>query len=118
MIKYRHNYIVATSPESFAQIRGGVHNGVRDVCFVRLLGRSTELDRQVVLMDQELNRRMQTGELYYRRIVSLPGLPAQEEIAYYTDCYEQWAGAPRTRKGIHTKGTDRTQAELLGTACA
>ena len=118
MIKYRHNYIVATSPESFAQIRCGVHNGVRDVCFVRLLGRSEKLDRQVLLMDQELNRRMQAGELYYRRIASLPGLTAQEEIAYYTDCYEQWAGAPGTRKGIHTKGTDKTQAELLGTACA
>lgn len=115
MIKYRYHNIEVNSVEGFARIRGSVRNGIRDVCFVRMLGRSADLDRQVLAMDEELNRQMQAGRLFYRRIGSLPGLLAQEEVAYYTGCYESWVKAPR--EGIRIKGAGTALAVRLGAAC-
>lgn len=115
MIKYRYHNIEVNSVEGFARIRGSVRNGIRDVCFVRMLGRSADLDRQVLAMDEELNRQMQAGRLFYRRIGSLPGLLAQEEVAYYTGCYESWVKAPR--EGIRIKGAGTALAARLGAAC-
>lgn len=115
MIKYRYHNIEVNSVEAFARIRGSVRNGIRDVCFVRMLGRSADLDRQVLAMDEELNRQMQAGRLFYRRIGSLPGLLAQEEVAYYTGCYESWVKAPR--EGIRIKGAGTALAARLGAAC-
>jgi len=115
IIKYRHNHIEVNSLEGFARIRGGFHENSRDVYFVRMLGWSTELDRQIRRMDEELSKEMRAGRLYYRRIHSLPKLTAAEEVAYYVQCYERWKDAQQD--GIRTKISGRQLARQLGAAC-
>lgn len=103
------------SMEAFAGIRGGFHENSRDVYFVRMLGRSADFDSQVRMMDARLFKEMQAGRLYYRRLSSLPGLSASEDIAYYVRCYEQWMKAQQD--GIRTKVSGTKLARQLGAAC-
>lgn len=119
IIKYRHNHIELDSLEAFAGIRGGFHENSKDVYFVRMLGRSADFDGQIRRMDDGLCKEMRAGRLYYRRIRSLPGLSASEDIAYYVQCYEQWMKAQQN--GVRTKVCEsicsHTLACQLGAAC-
>lgn len=115
IVKYRHNIIEVNSLEAFVRIRGGFHKNSRDVYFVRMLGRSADFDSQVQMMDDRLLGEMQAGRLYYRRLSSLPGLSASEDIAYYVQCYEQWMKAPQD--GVRTKLSGAKLARQLGAAC-
>lgn len=121
-ITYRHNRIKVNSLEDFANIRGGIHESGRDVYFVRVLGRSPDYDRQILQMDQKLQKQMQAGALFYQRISSLAGLSDSQDVAYYAGCYERWAAASlrhvQTKVTMQLAGQSKEALERqLGAAC-
>lgn len=115
VIKYRHNAMRVDSFESFAGIRAGGSQGLRDVLFVRMLGWNGHLMDDIRRMDGRLCAEMDKGRLFYRRVSALPRLSAPDDIAYYTGCYGQWASG---QDGVFTKvsGSSQSLARQLGAA--
>ncbi len=102
---------IITSMESFA----ACHETGKDGCFIRMLGRNAQFERQLLWMDDTLTGRMREGELFYQRVTALPALSAPEDIRYYTQCYDRWRAA--RQQGIRTKVSSGALAVRLGAAC-
>lgn len=86
-IRCRYNVMAVHTLRDFINIKGGYHNGIRDVYFVRALGASPDLPEQIA----ELDRMMQgVQHVQYIRLKQLPRLADQQTAAYYTAAYEAW----------------------------
>lgn len=97
-IRCRYNVMTVHTLRDFINIKGGYHNGIRDVYFVRILGAAPELPEQLA----EAERRMQTAErVNYIRLQQLPRLADQQTAAYYTAAYEAWCADPQ-KLGLKT----------------
>lgn len=89
-LRIRHNPRKIVSVMEFAQTKGDIKQNTKDVYFVRLLGDNGTLLRDMEQMDAHLSAAMAERNCMYQRITKLPGLPVQQEVAYYTDCYQNW----------------------------
>lgn len=89
-LRIRHNPRKIVSVMEFAQTKGDIKQNTKDVYFVRLLGDNGTLLRDMEQMDAHLSAAMAERNCMYQRITKLPGLPVQPEVAYYTDCYQNW----------------------------
>lgn len=86
-IRCRYNVMAVHTLRDFINIKGGYHNGIRDVYFVRALGASPDLPAQIA----ELDRMMQGAQhVRYVRLKQLPRLADQQTAAYYTAAYDAW----------------------------
>ena len=89
-LRIRYNPVHIVSVMEFAQSKGGIRQNTKDINFIRLLGDPGTLQREVQQMDAHLSAAMAEGNCIYQRIAKLPGLSAQQEVAYYSDCYQNW----------------------------
>ena len=101
IMRFRHNVMDVNSITAFEQIRGGVNKNCKDVYFVRAVGASAALVRDVEQMDRDMVTRMQDGYVVYRRVSGLPGLANPDVAADYEKAYLAWAQG--NREAIHTK---------------
>lgn len=116
-LRIRYNPVHIVSVMEFAQNKGGIRQNTKDINFIRLLGDPGTLRREVQQMDAHLSAAMAEGNCIYQRIAKLPGLSAQQEVAYYTDCYQNWK-----QRGELTIETEQSRKmgifpEVLAQAC-
>ncbi len=116
-LRIRYNPVHIVSVMEFAHSKGGIRQNTKDINFIRLLGDPGTLRREVQQMDAHLSAAMAEGNCIYQRIAKLPGLSAQQEVAYYTDCYQNWK-----QRGELTIETEQSRKmgifpEVLAQAC-
>lgn len=116
-LKFRHNAMEVTSVPAFEHVKGGIHENIRDVYFVRLLGDDGNLLRDVEEMDAHLSSAMSAGKCMYQRLLKLPGFTGWEEAEYYSGCYEHWK--QEKEQNIQTKGGSQAgiPSDVLAGAC-
>lgn len=86
-ISYRHNIMNVDSINTFLNIKGGFNNGVRDVYFVRALGETNDLIKNIQDIDKQMDIEMSKMRLIYKRICSLPQIRSIDESDYYSNQY-------------------------------
>lgn len=89
-ITYRHNTMTVQSIDTFLNIKGGYHNGLRDVYFIRALGELPNMKAVVEDIDRKMDLAAESNRLFYRRISSFPKLVQREDIAFYSKTYTSW----------------------------
>ncbi len=116
-LRFRHNVMKVSSVRAFEQMRGGVCQNMKTVCFVRLLGDNGTLLHDLEQMDAQLSAEMAQGRCVYQRIRNLPGLPDPAKAEYYACCYEAWKQSGEKR--LETKGSVQAgiPQALLAQAC-
>ncbi|MCI9051218.1 MAG: trypsin-like serine protease [Lachnospiraceae bacterium] len=89
-LKVRWNVMPLSSIEDFTYMKGGFHQGQKDVYFLRIIGYSTEKEylEKIRKSDEELNQRKKNQMGGFFRTKNLPILTQQEEIIFYTKQYE------------------------------
>lgn len=105
------------SPITFANVRGGINRGFRDVYFVRMVGVSADYLQDIERMDNTLTSRMSEGQGKYLRLNGLPKLFNQEDINYYSGCFEEWQNGGRKKCFLKFNRNDNELAEELGEGC-
>ena len=116
-LKMRYNIMDINSPVTFANVKGGVNRGFKDVYFVRMVGVSADYLKDIERMDNTLTCRMSEGKGRYVRLNGLPGLFDQEDIICYTGCFEEWQNSSRKKCFLKFNRNDNDLAEALGEAC-
>lgn len=96
-ITYRHNMLTIQSLDTFLNVKGGYHNGFRDVYFIRALGESSDLQAIIDEMDRKMNAEMEANRLIYRRITKLPQITEREDIKFYSEAYSDWKQTGKVR---------------------
>ncbi len=89
-VTYRHNVMTVQSIDAFISIRGGLHQNMRDVYFVRGIGEPQNFPGLIKNIDQKMGMEMQSDRLKYIRINSLPRLAAAGDAAFYSEAYDRW----------------------------
>lgn len=89
-ITYRHNVLTINSIETFLSVKGGFHNHVRDVYFVRGVGEPADLAKRINDIDKKMGMEMADNRLKYIRINSLPQIRELKDSDYYSAVYDQW----------------------------
>jgi S1-C subfamily serine protease len=89
-IQFRHNAMEINSIDAFLGIRGGFHNGTRDVYFVRGVGEPKNLAEQIRDIDKKMDIEMASGKLKYVRISRLPQLREIKDSDFYSAVYTRW----------------------------
>ena len=114
----RYNVMDIHSIEGFVGIKGGFHQGCKDVYFLRALGTHTQMVKEVQNMDQVLGLQAQKGKGFYRRLKELPKMVVQEEIAYYAQCFDEWVRGGRQEIKIRLSACKETNfRRILSQAC-
>lgn len=116
-LKVRYNIMDINSPVTFANVKGGVNMGCKDVYFVRMVGVNADYLKDIEQMDYTLTGRMSAGQGKYIRLNGLPKLLKQEDINYYTGCYDEWQSSGRNRCLLKFNRDNNSLAELLGETC-
>lgn len=116
-LRIRRNAMAVSSMDMFANIRGGVHGGCKDVYFVRLAGVHSAYTAELERMEQILVSRAQRGQGRYARLTALPNLRETEDISYYSGCYDLWIGSGRRQASIHASQGNAKLEDALGRAC-
>lgn len=109
VLEYRHNIMKVTSVGSFANIKGGMNQGCRDVYFVRAIGNDSNLLRDVQSIDEILGRMVEEQKGFYKRINELPKVVSMEDATFYTGCYQDWERGGKKEVAIKT-GACRNEA--------
>lgn len=91
ILKFRHNAMGIHSIGSFANIKGGVNNGCKDVYFVRALGADSNMVKDILDMDKTLGLLEVNGKGFYQRLSGLPRMASNADISFYSDCFDEWA---------------------------
>lgn len=114
-INYRHNTMTVQSLETFLNIKGGYHDGLRDVYFIRALGELPNLESVILDIDQKMESADASNQLLYQRISKFPRLVLKEDIDFYARAYDAWVkGQPITLKAnILNELLKKTLAEAL-----
>lgn len=89
-VTYRHNVMTVQSIDAFISIRGGLHQNMRDVYFVRGIGEPRNFPDVIKNIDHKMGMEMQSDRLKYIRINSLPRLAAAGDVAFYSEAYDRW----------------------------
>jgi len=87
-IKYRHNVITVQSLDAFAGIRGGYHNDLRDVYFLRALGESKNITDDIRCLDERLYEASTRNRLLFHRISEFPQITPYDDLQGYSDSYD------------------------------
>ncbi|MDE7157077.1 MAG: trypsin-like peptidase domain-containing protein [Lachnospiraceae bacterium] len=116
-LKMRYNIMDINSPVTFANVKGGVNRGFKDVYFVRMVGVSANYLKDIELMDNTLTCGMSEGKGKYVRLNGLPKLLNQEDVICYTGCFEEWQNSSRKKCFLKFNRDDNDLAEALGEAC-
>lgn len=87
---YRHNVMNITSLDTFFRVRGGFHNHIKDVYFVRALGECDDFSEKMKEIDKRMGRESFKGQLAYLRIGELPNIYGEDKIQIYSHMYDQW----------------------------
>ncbi len=104
-IIFRHNIMAIESIETFLSVKGGFHNGLRDVYFVRGIGEPLNLVEMINDVDKKMGMEMANNRLKYVRMNSLPKIVEADDALYYSNIYEQWKkGEPFVLKNIPVSG--------------
>lgn len=118
ILKFRHNTMHITSIRSFAQIKGGVNNGCKDVYFVRALGTNANMIKDIAYMDEALSLLAVNGKGFYKRVSGLPKMASTEETAYYSQCYDEWIKGGKKEIAIKTSACRSSDfRKILSQAC-
>ncbi len=115
-INYRHNVMNIQSVTTFARIKGGYNNGIRDVYFIRLLGGNESLKNEVIYVDNMLSGEMISNKLLYKRVAKLPLYLQDNESNYYIQCYDNWIVSDKKKMIIHSTENNELFALTLGGA--
>ena len=114
VLRFRHNVLDVNSVAAFEGIKGGVNQNCKDVYFVRMTGVHTGLVSEICQMDMDMANRMADGQVRYRRILRLPGIPGAKEASDYEACYREWSKQNKeTAKTDLLRGNEE-YARLLG----
>lgn len=90
VITYRHNTMAIQSLDTFLNIRGGYHNGLRDVYFIRAIGELPDMRKVIIDIDHKMDTSVAENKLIYRRISHLPKLSLAEDIDFYARAFDSW----------------------------
>lgn len=115
-IKYRHNMMDVGSVATFARVRGGYSQGNRDVYFLRVIGGTDTLKREIQEIDMLLSAAMDRQQLLYRRLTALPLDMQGAERAYYVSAYEEWVASGGTSVQLHAEHDNEEFCKALGDA--
>lgn len=100
-ITFRHNVMAIKSIETFISVKGGFHNDLRDVYFVRGIGEPLNLVELINDVDKKMGMEMASNRLKYVRMNSLPKIMEVSDSSYYSSIYEQWKkGEPFALKNV------------------
>ncbi len=90
LFQVRYNVMNVDTITGYANVKGVLNNGCKDVCLVAMLGVTATYTNDVSEVDKGLGMHMLNGNVYYKRINALNGVMSQNDILFYTNCYEQW----------------------------
>lgn len=110
----RYNAISITSIQSFADIRGGINDGRKDVYFIRCTGCGKNSLADMEAMDRKLWEREQKGWGRYCRATKLPVPADPETIARYSKAAGQWEQSGR--RELKLKAANPPLERVLATA--
>lgn len=110
MFKVRHNVMNVTSMSAFVQIKGGMNNGCKDVLFVRALGATKDTIKNIEQIDNVLGADSCKGKSFYNRVTSLAKMMMPEDVAYYTEKYNEWISSGKRKLTIKS---DSARNELF-----
>lgn len=111
-VTYRHNVMDIESIDTFFSIRGGYHNNIRDVYFIRALGECAHYSEKIHEIDRRMGIEIAKGRLAYIRIGTLSGLIQDHQIRTYSAMYDEWK-----QKGVLTL-TEINKNDLLNETIA
>lgn len=89
-VTYRHNIMEIASLDTFFSVRGGFHDNIRDVYFVRALGECAGFSEKIREIDQRMGTETCKGRLGYVRIGELPNISGEDKIRTYAGIYDRW----------------------------
>ena len=105
LLGIRLNVIQVLSIESFANINGGINQGIKDVYFIRYIGFDDKykfLD-DINKIDENLTVRAKKHMGGYIRINELPKLISNDDIKTYKEFYKKWISSERKYGEIRYK---------------
>ena len=89
-IEYRYNTMTVQSLDTFVNIRGGYHNNLRDVYFLRALGETKNMLEDVDKLDKRLGEASLLNRLLFYRISTLPPITSSEDLGFYSSSCAAW----------------------------
>lgn len=116
--KTRYHVMELSSVEAFMNVKGGFHQGCKDVYFLRITGINAAMPKEIQRMDQTLTERMNQGQGFYSRFSSLPRLASMEDAEFYAGCYENWMNSGKQSVSIKAVMPNQQLCRILGGACA
>lgn len=117
IIHIRRNQTPIHSIDEFMAKKSSVSQGVKEVCFVRLVGTNASLASDIRRIDSEMILRMsKEPDFIYHRAVRPPVLSSPEDIAYYGARCEEWALSRKETASSKVFGENTVYNRLLGGA--
>ncbi len=89
-ITYRHNAMDITSLDAFFSIRGGFHEQIREVYFVRALGECAGFSEKLGAIERRMEAESLRGRLVYVRIGALPNIGGEDAVRICSEAYDRW----------------------------
>lgn len=117
LLTFRYNVTDISSISAFAGVQGSRNGDLKEVYFLRMVGKNAAYETEVEQMDQSLGEQMLRGQLKYSRISSLPVLSLREDAEYYAGCFDRWTGTGRKAMQIRLTANNQALACALGDAC-
>lgn len=108
-VSYRHNVMTIHSIDTFVNIKGGVHNGQRDVYFVRALGEFPGLGKKLCEIDRKMNAEAAKKRVLYLRPSGLPMPVSAEDTQFYAKAYETWTAGGKVALRTSIQNADLNQ---------
>ncbi len=112
----RLNVMTISSMSTFANIKGGLNKGCRDVYFYRFVGVNDKYVESIRDMDRVMCGRSQEGKVCYKRMRELPRVGMEREMAVYIRIYKDWVDNGRTKITLPSMNNERF-FEVLNDSC-
>lgn len=112
----RLNVMTISSMSTFANIKGGLNKGCRDVYFYRFVGVNDKYVESIRDMDRVMCGRSQEGRVCYKRMRELPRVGMEHEMAVYIRIYKEWVDSGRTKISLPSMNNERF-FEVLNDSC-
>ena len=112
----RLNVMTISSMSTFANIKGGLNKGCRDVYFYRFVGVNDTYVESIREMDRVMCGRSREGKVCYKRMRELPRVGMEREMAVYIRIYKDWVDSGRTKISLPSMNNERF-FEVLNDSC-
>ena len=117
IIRIRQSQMPIHSIADFIEHNSSVSKGVKEACFVRLIGTNAALASDICQLESKMARRMSNEpDFIYNRILRLPVLSSPSDIAYYGSCYEAWVLGKKEYVSSRAIADNTVYNRLLGGA--